>query len=29
MKSLAHRAGWTQLKPAKFLWFQQAILARI
>ena len=29
MKSLARRAGWLKLKQIRFLWFQQAILARI
>jgi ubiquinone/menaquinone biosynthesis C-methylase UbiE len=28
MKSLAHRAGWPNLKQIKFFWFQQAVLAR-
>ncbi len=28
MKSLAHRAGWPNLRQIKFFWFQQAILAR-
>ena len=29
MKSLAHRAGWPNLKQIKFFWFQQAVLARV
>jgi ubiquinone/menaquinone biosynthesis C-methylase UbiE len=29
MKSLAHQAGWTNLKQIKFFWFQQAVLARV
>jgi ubiquinone/menaquinone biosynthesis C-methylase UbiE len=29
MKSLAHRAGWPNLKQFKFFWFQQAVLARV
>jgi ubiquinone/menaquinone biosynthesis C-methylase UbiE len=29
MKSLAHRAGWPNLKQVKFFWFQQAVLARV
>ena len=29
MKSLAHRAGWPNLKQVKFFWFQQAVLAHI
>jgi len=29
MKSLARRAGWLNLTQSRFLWFQQAILARI
>jgi len=28
MKSLAQRAGWSNLKQIKFFWFQQAVLAR-
>jgi ubiquinone/menaquinone biosynthesis C-methylase UbiE len=28
MRSLAHRAGWPNLKQIKFFWFQQAVLAR-
>jgi ubiquinone/menaquinone biosynthesis C-methylase UbiE len=28
MKSLAHRAGWPNLKQIRFFWFQQAIVAR-
>ena len=29
MKSLAHRAGWPNLKQIKFFWFQQAVLAHV
>jgi ubiquinone/menaquinone biosynthesis C-methylase UbiE len=29
MKSLAHQAGWPNLKQIKFFWFQQAVLARV
>jgi ubiquinone/menaquinone biosynthesis C-methylase UbiE len=29
MRSLAHRAGWPNLKQIKFFWFQQAVLARV
>jgi ubiquinone/menaquinone biosynthesis C-methylase UbiE len=29
MRSLAHQAGWSNLKQIKFFWFQQAVLARI
>ena len=29
MKSLAHRAGWPNLKQIKFFWFQQAVLSQI
>jgi len=29
MKSLAHRAGWPNLKQIKFFWFQQAVLAGV
>lgn len=29
MKSLAHRAGWPNLRQIKFFWFQQAVLARV
>ena len=29
MKSLAHKAGWPNLKQIKFFWFQQAVLARV
>jgi len=29
MKSLAHRAGWPNLKQIKFFWFQQAVVARV
>jgi ubiquinone/menaquinone biosynthesis C-methylase UbiE len=29
MKSLAHRAGWANLKQIKFFWFQQAVLASV
>ncbi len=28
MKSLAHLAGWPNLKQIKFFWFQQAVVAR-
>jgi ubiquinone/menaquinone biosynthesis C-methylase UbiE len=28
MRSLAHRAGWPNLKQIKFFWFQQAVLAQ-
>ena len=28
MKTLAHRAGWPNLKQLRFFWFQQAVLAR-
>lgn len=28
MKSLAHQAGWPNLKQLKFFWFQQAVMAR-
>lgn len=28
MKSLAHKAGWPNLKQIKFFWFQQAVVAR-
>jgi ubiquinone/menaquinone biosynthesis C-methylase UbiE len=28
MKSLAHRAGWPNLKQIKFFWFQQAVVAQ-
>jgi ubiquinone/menaquinone biosynthesis C-methylase UbiE len=29
MRSLAHQAGWPNLKQIKFFWFQQAVLARV
>jgi ubiquinone/menaquinone biosynthesis C-methylase UbiE len=29
MKSLAHQAGWPNLKQLGFFWFQQAVLARV
>jgi ubiquinone/menaquinone biosynthesis C-methylase UbiE len=29
MKDLAHQAGWPNLKQSKFMWFQQAVVARI
>jgi len=29
MKELAHQAGWPDFQQIKFLWFQQAVLARV
>jgi hypothetical protein len=29
MRTLAHQAGWPNLKQLGFFWFQQAVLARV